>query len=383
MFFGRDELINRIYGQFARANSPGSGVAIFGQKRAGKSSIRLHLTLRLKSDPNFIVVDLENIGSLTPELGESASKKLIAALLWQILDRTTAEFTARFGGGRDRWGIHRAEFMASDQPVVEFIALFGDLLVRETQSGAAPVQVVVLIDEFQYFDEWIRTGLLSSSFLQALKALIEKRLFHLVLVGQDALERVIAQSANVFGVFAKERVTYLTEPHARQLIDEPVRIQTANGNQSRYREGAIARIIEFTGGSAFYTQKFCFELVEHMNFQRASLVTEADVEVVRKKLISELRREDFDNLEAAAYSDENLSDTSAYRDVLRAIAVASRDGRAPLDRIAGAYHGSGDLKDLLADLVVRDVVREEPGGYKIVVKLYLDWLIAHDANVGE
>src|SRR5262249_45828569 len=84
MFFGRDDLITQITERLLHAESPGIGVAVFGQKRAGKSSIRLHLTQRLES-VGLPVVDAGNIGDLSPQPGDQMSTRLLALLMWRIL----------------------------------------------------------------------------------------------------------------------------------------------------------------------------------------------------------------------------------------------------------------------------------------------------------
>jgi hypothetical protein len=374
MFYGRDDLITSIHQNLRHASSPGTGVAIFGQKRAGKSSIRYFLTKELESDSAFAVVDMENIGSLQPRREDPEGNRLLARLLWDILERADGAFAQAnpdHGPRILRPDVDRAEFMASDQPVADFITVLQHYQ-REAPPGGPTL--VILIDEFQYFDDWINRGLLSPSFMQALKALIERRMFHLIIVGQDALDRLISQHANVFGVFARKRVTYLAEQYAHLLIDEPIRIGSRTGD-SRYREQAIDRILELTGGSAFYIQKFCYELVEHMNFQRAPLVTVADVEIVREKLIESLPSGDFENLETAGYTDPDVPTAEDYRAVLLAVASASPDGRSTLDEITKVYRGKSDLPELLDDLVLRDVVRRESGTYRIVVRLYQDWLL--------
>ena len=374
MFVGRDDVIRRIFEHLDSAPTPGNGVAIFGQKRAGKSSIRLHLIRKLSLESDLVVVDLGNIGDFTPEKEESSSRKLIASLLWKILTLANEEIINRFGDRAPTGPLMadwtRAAFLEEFQPVSLFIDLMKNYL-SQCHEHARP-RLIVMIDEFQYFDEWIRLGLLSSSFMQSMKAIIERRLFHVVIVGQDAVERIIADNANVFGVFAKERVTYLAPEHAGLLIDRP--IQAAN--QSRYRERAIERIIELTGGSAFYIQKFCYALVEYMNEQQTPLVTEADVELVRDRFLQSMRDADFDNLETAGYTNPDQPGSATYRKALQAIAAAARDGRADYDRVEEAYQGTAELRPLIEDLVLRDVIREEFGAYRIVVRAYQDWLLA-------
>ncbi|WP_227984831.1 ATP-binding protein [Nocardia spumae] len=374
MFIGRDEVLRRILERFDGEQSPGSGVAIFGQKRAGKSSIRIHLRSMLEARPDFIVVDMENVGLFSPAKGDEDSRRLIAEILWSIITAAERAVRSQFGDRMPEQtlsaGWTKAEFVAEYQPVLLFIDLVRDYMSRWPAESRPTL--IVLIDEFQYFDEWIRTGQLSPSFMQSLKAIIERRMFHLVIVGQDAIERLIAENANVFGVFASERVTYLDASSAALLIDRPIR----DNGQSRYRGVAIDRIIKLTGGSAFYIQKFCYSLVEYMNEQQAPLVTEADVELVRRRFLRSLRVSDFDNLETAGYTDPDQPDSTTYRKVLEAVALAAKDDRATYDRIVEFYRGSAELRPLLDDLVLRDVLREESGAYWIVVRLYQDWVLS-------
>ncbi|MBQ1075657.1 AAA family ATPase [Micromonospora sp. C31] len=388
MFFGREELLDRIEARLRKATIPGTGVAIFGQKRAGKSSIRLRLIDRLRDSlelDKLIVVDLGNIGTFVQERPGEHSRpdktddRLLAGLLWEILNKTARRLRddPRVAGRPALTaGITRDNLAVSPHPVVDFINRFEDYF----DGLPNPPHIVVMIDEFQYFDEWIEIGLLPQTFMQALKALIERQIFHLVIVGQDALERMIKQHSNVFVVFARERVTYLDDDNAARLIDLPIRIGGRTGD-SRYRQQAIDRIVELTGGSAFYIQKFCYRLVEQMNLNRAPLVTEADVEVVRELLLEqELGEEDFDNLVTAGYTNANSATPEQYRAVLLAVAIASRDGLATLERVRAVYRDDGDLELLLNDLEIREVVRKGAAAYQIVVRLYQDWLLMHDAG---
>lgn len=375
MFFGRDDLINSIRAKLREATSPGVAVAIFGQKRAGKSSIRFHLKKRLEEEDHLPVVDIGNIGSLLPPGEENAAQAgilLLAKLMWRILKTAHATYSAMYPSDTvpplipD--GLTRDEFHASPEPIYDCSQLI------ERQRGLATVPIaplIVLIDEFQYFDGWIREELLPKSFLQAFKALIELRLFHLVIVGQDALDRLIEANSNIFGVFNSERVTYLAEAHARRLIVEPIWMQDM---VSRYRERAVDQILELTGGSAYYIQQFCYKLVEYMNVERAPVVTEADVERVRADMLKQMQRDQFENLESPGYTDSEAYPREQYQQVLLAVARASRNQPATLSSIRSEYQGER-LQELLDDLVLRNVVRRESGAYRIVVRLYQDWLL--------
>ena len=391
MFYGRAELIDRVRSRLRDAVTPGAGVAIFGQKRAGKSSIRHHLVRQLHHLDGLPVVDIGNIGSLSPERDDSYGVRLWGLLMWRILEGAHKTLHAldpedtHGAGPLIPDGFTRQQFLAGTEPVhecAEFIRLH-----RERYTGGRPPTLTVLIDEFQYIDMWIRQGILSPSFMQSLKALIERQIFHLVIVGQDALDRMVQEDPNVFGVFSTERVTYLTATAARQLIERPIAIVGGEGGAgaggvggvggevSRFRERAADRVLELTGGSPFYIQRFCWQLVEYMNSERVPFITEADVEHVRDDFLRQLEVKDFDNLESPGYTDPDAPTSKNYQDVLLAVARAcDEDGSAAIQAI-NAHYGGERLLELLGDLELRDVVRRRSGRYRIVVRLYQEWLL--------
>ena len=290
MFFGRDEFINGLRDRIRKADGRGTGVAIFGQKRSGKSSIRVHLVRRLRKLDGFPVVDVRNIGdlALAPMSGGPDPKQLLAIVMWRIIEGAEKERRSDTPFLPPR--LRREDFLESPDPVYDCIQLF--VRYREANPGAPPF--VVCMDEFQYIAGWIRDGLVPASFMQTFKALVESRLFHLVIVGQSELERLVHEHPNVFGVFSMARVSYLTAPSARDLIEIPTRLD----GQSRFKERAVDRMLELTGGNAFYIQRICSDLVEYMNDQDAPLVTEADIDVVSAAFVDRLKEADFDNLES-------------------------------------------------------------------------------------
>jgi len=361
MFFGRDEFIDQVRGRIRKAAGPGAGVAIFGQKRSGKSSIRVHLVDRLRKLDGFPVVDVGNIGDLTPSSHESDPKKLLAILMWRIIE----------GAEKDRRSetpflppnLRREEFVASPDPVYDFAQLFIDY--RAAAPDIPPF--VVCLDEFQYIEGWIRDGLVPPAIMQMFKALVERRLFHLVIVGQSDLERLVRDDPNVFGVFTTARVSYLTALAARRLIEVPIQMD----GQSRYRGRAVDRILELTGGNAFYIQRICSALVDYMNDHGAPLVTEADVDLVSAAFLGRLTEADFDNLES--HGRDGFT-TTENRAVLLAVARALEHGQATPESIAEEYDGDR-LQEILRELAAHEVIRRDRGAYQIVVGIYRDWLI--------
>ncbi|MET7423581.1 hypothetical protein [Dactylosporangium sp. NPDC005555] len=377
MFFGREELVDQIEALLVDATGPGAGVAIYGQKRAGKSSIRLHLSRRLQKSDRFLVVDVGNIGKLAPvSLGEDNAT--LQVVLWTILTRADSvvrERAAKLGKGIEFLpaDMTRETFLTSRVPVADFISIFESF--NATADGRDEWRMrsfIVLMDEFQFIANWIAEGRVSSTFVQALKAILEQRLFHLVVVGVDAMQSFIDRYANEFGVFDKRRVNYLEPRFALELMDRPIRIGGPNGD-SRYRERAQEQILSLTGGNPFYIQRFCYQLVEHMNSSKAPLVTEADVELIREWLLGDFGPSDFDNLETSGESSTTAIATEAVREVLTAVAVAANDGRATIEDVERRC-SVPNVVSILKDLEAREVVVQEAGTYRILVRLYHDWL---------
>lgn len=82
MFYGRNELIDNITRAIRESRSQSKSIVVFGQKRAGKSSILHHLKSKLQTSKDLLVLDLGNIGSI---LDEQSSAPLLYQIPWSIL----------------------------------------------------------------------------------------------------------------------------------------------------------------------------------------------------------------------------------------------------------------------------------------------------------
>ncbi len=380
MFYGRDELIENITQSIRRAGTQSKSIVVFGQKRAGKSSILYHLKQKMEANGNLLVMDLGNIGSI---LDEHSQTPFLYQILWSILRklRDTVEDAIEerdlpplnLNFPQDR------EFYEHPSPLVKFRDVFDEYKRRTARTeGWKHIQVVLLIDEFSYIYGQIVGGKISGLFMKNWKALLQENYFSVVLAGQDVMPKFKQRFPNEFGTTQDERVSYLKREDAIRLIDEPIRIGGRDG-ESRYRERAIERIIELTAGSPFYIQIVCDRLVRYMNRKRASLITEADVEQVKIELVrgvNALGLDKFDNLiNSGDTSEDAISDEDALK-VLRAIAVNSRTGPCNRNSISGETEKPIDV--ILDDLVDREVVERERGRYyRIRVGLFRDWLTIH------
>lgn len=380
MFYGRDELIENIVHSIQKAGTQSKSIIVFGQKRAGKSSILYHLKQRLEKSGNFLVIDLGNIGAI---LDAHSQIPLLYQVLWSILkklrdaiDDAVIEsglppLDLTFPGDR--------EFYEHPSPLVKFRDVF-DAYKRQIRrtEGWQHIQTVLLIDEFSYIYDQIVRGNIPELFMKNWKALLQENYFSVVLAGQDVMPKFKQRFPNEFGTIQDERVSYLKREDAIRLIDEPIRIGGRDG-ESRYRERAIDRILELTAGSPFYIQIFCDRLVRYMNRKRASLITEADVEHVKNELIrgvNALSLDKFDNLISSGdTSDDAISDDDALK-VLKEIAINSQTG--PCNRNSISCETKKPIDLILDELVNREVVERERGQfYRIRVDLFKEWLIAH------
>lgn len=379
MFYGRQELINTVAKTLKESRTQSKCVVIYGQKRAGKSSILYHLERQLESSENLLILNLGNIGAI---LDEHSDTPFLYQILWATLKKLEYAVEDKVYCGKSALNLSfpsDKEFYDHKSPLV----LFKDTFERfQRTASKSPdwhnIRPILLIDEFSYIHGYIVKGQIPESFMKNWKALLQGNYFSAVLVGQDVMPKFKKRFPNEFGTTQDERVTYLRSEDAVRLIDEPIRIGGKQG-ESRYRERAIERIIELTAGSPFYIQILCNRLVEYMNRKHAPVVTNSDVEQVKEELIrgaSALTLDKFDNLiNSGDTSAEAISDEDALK-VLTSIATNSQTGPCSRHNIVCETRLSVD--EILDDLVRRDVVERERGQYySIRVGLFKEWLIVH------
>ncbi|GIW01948.1 tetratricopeptide repeat protein [Roseiflexus sp.] len=379
MFYGRDELIVNIARALETSRAQSKCVVIYGQKRAGKSSILYHLKERLKAKEDLLVLDIGNIGAI---LDEHSKIPFLYQILWTILKQLRDTIEDKTIEGKTPLDISfptDIEFYQHPSPMRFFRDIFESFRRAASRTPEwQGMRVILLIDEFSYIYGYIMKGLIPETFMKNWKALLQDNFFNAVLVGQDVMPKFKQLFPNEFGTTQDERVTYLRKEDAVRLIDEPIRIGGRSG-ESRYRERAIDRILDLTAGSPFYIQILCNRLVEYMNRKRSSLVTEADVEQVKNELIrgvNALGKDKFDNL---INSGDTSPDAISDEDVLKVlISIAENSRTGPCGRSNIACETNTPVDDILEDLVRREVVERERGQYySIRVGLFREWLLAH------
>jgi tetratricopeptide (TPR) repeat protein len=360
MFVGRDELLSRL--EYALFSGFGSkSIVIFGQKRAGKSSLLEHLKRRLYLRENVIPIGF-SLQDVAPDL-------TVPALLHRILQETADVLEELRFSGQDV-----PEFLAPDVNELESYSTIRfhermSLLMKLMKRSMPSFRLVLLVDEFTDIFKQIRNDRIPSEFMKAWKAIIEKKYFSSVLVGQDIMPTFQAEFPNEFGVTEDVRVSYLDEVAAANLVQKPI-------GEKRFAGTAVRRLLELTAGSPYYTMMFCARLVDYMNSTRSVIVTEADILSVEENMLRGDRRltqKNFDNLlsagDGAIDSGIDPDDTFA---VCSAIAHKSNRGWCSREVVPG-FEASA-LDGLLEDLEKRDVVERKGTAYRLRVGLFRDWL---------
>lgn len=361
MFVGRDEMLDRLEGSLL-SGSGSKSIVMFGQKRAGKSSLLEHLRRRLMRDDSVIPVCL-SLQDVAPELSVQALLQRILLGIADVLEEL------RFDG-RDV-----PEFIAPSVDSLETLATLKfhrsiSSLVRAMRRHSAKLKIVLLVDEFTDIFKEIKKGRVPREFMKAWKAIIEKKYFASVLVGQDIMPAFKAEFPNEFGVTEDERVTYLDESSAEMLIQRPI-------GEDRFAGRAVQRLLDLTACSPYYTMMFCARLVDYMNITRSVIVTEADIRAVEEDMLRgdrRLTRDKFDNLLLAGDTalDSNIEPEDTYKVCVAIARGTESDVWYSRKLIRDSFVSS--LDGLLEDLETRDVVERKGDAYRLRVGLFRDWL---------
>ncbi|GAK57061.1 cold-shock protein, DNA-binding [Candidatus Vecturithrix granuli] len=383
MFYGRDELIENVSNVILKSFTQSKSIVIFGQKRAGKSSILYHLKRKLQTCKDIVIIDVGNIGSI---LDQDSSTPFVYLILWGILNKLKYAIEDKTDEGFSPLNLifpKEKEFCKHPGPLLLFKEIFDQYKRKISKLHEwRNVRLVLLIDEFAYIHEYIVNGYIPETFMKNWKALLQENYFSVVLVGQDVMAKFKDRFPNEFGTTQDERVSYLRREDAIKLIDEPIRIGGRQG-ESRYREQAITRILDLTAGSPYYIQIICNRLVEYMNRKKAKFITDADVEQVKNELIQGIKALSLDIFDCLYSSGDTSKDAISKEDILKilaTIAVNSKTGSCPRSSIV--CETTTPVDNILDDLRKRDVIEIERNHYsRIQVGLFKEWLIAHQGEI--
>lgn len=385
MFFGRAALLERILMEM-REGPAGQGLALYGQKRTGKTS--LVEQLRARADRKPVIVISISLGILDRD-------NLAASFARAVLEQARVSLLSELDGSSYA---HVSRLWPSDERIenrpLESLtsALSAGRATLSKQPGWSGLRYVLLVDEFTYLFELIRSRSDADvalhgdvrEFLRQWKALLESRAFSTVVVGQDTMPYFMQMFPNEFSMMRPIRLSYLSENETKELADRPI---LKPDRTSRYSGFALENIFEYTAGHPYFTQVLCDRIVDLANEKARPEITEMDVDEAAESLMAGPDRLDpyrFDCLLTADNSglvtlhdgesvfDEELDPgaDAAYA-LLSRIAMLSGSSEKKVPRHELDLNGADAA--LLEDLKVRDVV-EENGGLRIRVHLFSEYL---------
>lgn len=382
MFYGRNKLMSDI--QEAIFNGTKNQIAIYGQKRSGKSSLLNQIKGKLESDeshsvicgkfsllglpdnePNPVRWILESIvSSLLQGIRKCGIKKLMSVLTSLSIDMTKIKKDKIYESIISKFFSEESDAFKSLGSFVEYI---------NTMDDFKDSHFVIFIDEFTYLYQLIKDKKVDEDFMRRWIALIEMPGINLqaIVAAQDTLPHFMNESyaSNCFNKFSKEPLSYLTKEEALQLIKDPIKGVMFHNHSDELIYG-------YTSGSAFFTQIFCTKLVDYLNYEKSNVVGKEEVEIVAERLCTGTHRLEKSTFECltkeADGSDFNEADNIR---VLKAIAEHTRAGGYVNMEDLHVDFAPEKLKSVLGNLYDRRVISRQDKGYSINVKLFVKWIL--------
>ena len=282
MFFGREKEIEEIVNMLDLGKGQvlsHRGIYMYGQKRAGKSSIMAHLKNRISEryPGKYLIVDIGSIGN-TPENSsyETTIKSNLILKLSKLLQRESNELYEKIN---DRINFRDARIRLENNPDSN---IFEEVL-EEVEGVLNNRTIMVFVDEFTYIYERIKKGMGNSTFPHFWKALLQNHNICSIVIGQDNMIHFVndINYQNDFACMKPYPVSYLNEEGAKSLINDPIK----EDSQSRFEDEALDLIYELTAGSAYLIMIFCKHLVDYMNLRGTLRVTKITIETFIKKYL--------------------------------------------------------------------------------------------------
>lgn len=347
-FVGRENVlkeVNRVL------NSPNqNALVLYGQRRAGKTSLLLHLYYSINNGDNFkaIYFDLQDKASrpldqILFDLAIKINDQLKNLNLNTIPTENNGNFSTYF----------RENF-----------------LPRALNSLSTNMGIVLLFDEFDVVaDPGIGQGI--TEFFPYLRSIIssqEKRLKFIFAIGRN-LGDLTSVALSIFKGAPSYRISHLTRVETESIIN-----LSAHNKSLLWSDGAIERVWSLTKGHAYLTQALCsqiWETVYDENPEKLPLITPNDV----------------DNCIQLALS----SSRNALEWLWMGLGPAEKVVAAALASAGEKMVSDDDLQKILLESGVRILIRElqdapkllqnwdilEPldGGYAFRVELFRRWII--------
>ncbi|MDR3156520.1 MAG: tetratricopeptide repeat protein [Lactobacillales bacterium] len=374
MFKGRSELIDKIVSQIRTPDysfNKSHAVALYGQTRAGKSSILFHCknSIRDKYGTSAIIIDYES----------AAETENLLHFLHNIIDLLINELRENHKHlylliKQEKLIDYPNKITSNDSNARIHFSTFFIRLNRILSNLSEEKIIILLIDEFTSFHNSIKDGIIPTDFMKIWKAIIQNYGIYAIVIGQDNMPFFMEDYPNEFASMQIEQVTYLDNDAAEQLMSDPI----LHNKKSRYKQGALEKLFNLTAGSPYLTLILCDKLVDYLNSTKSIYITRTLVdEFLREKIFcsnSCLKKTTFEP-QLRDKTIPNLEEKN--RKILLSIARAQlMVGSAEFHSLKCKDLPEEELRLLINRLVVRNVISiRENRYYTINVQLLGEWLL--------
>lgn len=392
MVFGRAQFINEVIESVrGTEGSPlrRKTIALYGQKRTGKSTVLYHLGKKLiEESPTTVVISLGDISKWAKEAFE---RKLYR----EFFKRLNKELDSHHVELRDAL-LERQVEIPTHKDIVDAIQgrdVFGDFMdefneLIEEEEAFSSYNIAVLLDEFTNIYMYLCRGQIDRDFMQYWKAITNDYGLVGIVVGQDYMPDFVGAYPNPFGAVDSRLVTYLPEPEARRMITAPR--ASSKGHHAVFSgsagERAIRRIMDLTACSAFFLMITMDRLIRYLNTKERAYVADSDIQtLLQDDLLSGSGCLSKDEFESLYNDDSDIADPERPRHNMLVLWLVARKAKALgscklIDIVTSIELNREGLDEnrvamLLNRLVARGVLTTDAGGnYSIRVGLLQEWL---------
>lgn len=248
-------------------------------------------------------------------------------------------------------------------------------------KGLEKKRPILILDEFTVLFQKIKEGTISKDFLKRWKNIQENELtsFATIFVGHDVIPALFEEeyATNATSIIDRYPLTYLDEKAARELIEKPIKI----GEESRFDDDAIKKILYYTARSPWFLQLFMMKMVEYINNNHIIMVRDVEVDEVAKIILN--KENDifpsiryFDHLINSGLPDQfcKIKEKDIEK-ILRDISLNCKDTEwCKVSKLNKEDYNNFD--DILNDLDTRKVIERKESNtlLKIKVGLFKEWL---------
>lgn len=388
MVFGRTELIESMIGMIRDGNDDlvgGRCIVIYGQKRSGKTTIlyQLNKAVGQHFDGHAglpICIDLGSMGDIVDDPAHPGQflanflAKMASKMNLVVRRRTYKEFSERM---REE-GIEcpSESLPLSKNPTGKFYTYLDDYL-RVLKAWNPHANLIFFLDEFTYLYPYIvEKKSVDVSFLKFWKAFMQTSDCLAIIVGQNYMGQLLGLLPNEFGAYPQIQISYLSEQAVKDMITKP--LDEASGHRVEVNDAAVHAMYRASAGNPYFQMILCSWLVDHLNRQSITHVTEG---VVKEMIEERIDREDQEFLSEEELFQPLVADVGNMREEMNKnvlISLVENDRNAhgiTKDQFANEPELQQDKEELLMNLRRRGILDFEDGRYRIRAGLVHHWIV--------